>query len=697
MNMRPLSSYLISLLILGAVPLRAAQTAGSAQTTGSIDVDVNGPVAPVNHLVFGHNIEAADNAFIFSSNSTDPDLIQRGGGFWDPTKGAPAASILNESKSVAMSVLRYPGGCLAHNFDWRKSVGPEAKAKGWLFGLDEYMSLCRAIGSIPIITVSDYALSADQMPENAAELVEYLNSPADPAHPWAMKRKEWGHAAPYGVQWFELGNESMHGNHRVQPFRQYTAEQYAAYAKATAAAMRKVDPRVKIGIVTVPGAGNDVDSYWNRTVVHLAGPSADFLIIHMYAPQQLPSSTPENLRVQAMMAAPQQVNEHLLEYHQMLRKELGHDLPLAITEFNGALDQPNERLGYANALECSDLLRVFLEPETNVAVANYWDFTSGLFGMVRRPQQSSNSDQDAVAPAFLFYELWAQHFGSKLLRVETQSPRTDFAGAGTEMAATGSAPEPKRQIQRVDLQKYSSYASTLWPRLLNVQIQHDDSNVTVHLQGLNRSIFPLLARIPRPNNVSNSPVEFSVSFDARFTPAPGSATAPMGIGLIDSRGWDATHSGIGLDDISSTWQHFDGTYRLEPQTTSVDLSARLMAGGKNASGTLEVHNLTVTEFISPHDAAYPLLTSAASTSSDGSHVYLIVFNKSMTSSIPAAIHLKGFSAARAMYWQVSDPVLKSASERMEQPGAALPLSSARSANYEFPAHSMTSIEFSKLP
>jgi hypothetical protein len=46
---------------------------------------------------------------------------------------------------------------------------------------------------------------------------------------------------------------------------------------------------------------------------------------------------------------------------------------------------------------------------------------------------------------------------------------------------------------------------------------------------------------------------------------------------------------------------------------------------------------------------------------------------------------------------VSDPVLKSASEKMEQPGAALPLSSVRSANYVFPAHSMTSIEFGKLP
>jgi len=310
-----------------------------AQQPANIVVYANRVLGRVNPLIFGQNIDAGDNAYIFSRDTTDLNLIQRGEGFWDPVNGTPVPDLVSRSKTVHMSMLRYPGGCLAHNFDWRKTVGPDAKKSGWLFGLDEYLTLCRDIGAIPLITVSDYALPSEQMPENAAALVEYLNSPADAAHPWAMKRQQWGHPAPYNVIWFELGNESIHGNHRVLPHRQYTAEQYAAYANATAAAMRRVDPRIKIGILTVPGPGNDVNCDWNNTVVHLAGASADFVIIHMYAPQQMGTSTPANVRMQSMMVAPQHVEEHLAEYHQMIKKQLGHDLPLAITEFNGAVDQ----------------------------------------------------------------------------------------------------------------------------------------------------------------------------------------------------------------------------------------------------------------------------------------------------------------------------------------------------------------------
>jgi alpha-N-arabinofuranosidase len=689
-HLRFLFAFLVSALAAGsALPLHAQQAA-------SIVVKASDVLGPVNRLVFGQNLEAADNAHLWSSDATDPNLIQRGDGFWDPAQGAPVPSVVDQSKAVGMSMLRYPGGCLAHNFDWRKTIGPGAKQNGWLFGLDEYLSLCRTIGAIPLITVSDYVLPADQMPENAAELVEYLNSLADAAHPWALKRKELGHAAPYDVVWFELGNESIHGNHRILPHRQYSAEQYAAYANATAAAMRKVDPKIKLGIVMVPGPGTDVNSDWNRTVVHLAGSSADFVVIHMYAPEEPKTGVSADLQMQAMMVAGQHVEEHLLEYHHMIQQQLGHDLPLAITEFNGGLDTFGSayRFTLGDALECADLLRVFLKPESHVAFANYFNFVNGYFGMVRTPMPFSKYEPPAEEPAFPLYELWAQHFGSQLVKVEVQSPRAEFPGAGSELAARGDAAEPRRQLQRIDLDQYSSLVGSLWPKLLNVQIQRQNSDFTIHLQNLSRSIYPLLARIPRPDVSPGTPLEFTLSFDAKFTPDPGNDTAPMGIGLIDSRGWNQTHSGIGLDAITTDSKHFDGTYQLTAQTPNVDLSARLMADGKHVSGTLQIHNLVVAAFVSAHDAAYPLVTSSASTSSDGKKLYLIVFNKSANDLIPMDMRLAGFSAAKAQYWEVSGPSLDATSGvSITQTGAPLSLSNATTATHVFPPHSMTAIEF----
>jgi len=669
-----------------------------AQQNASIEVTAGRSLGPVNHLVFGQNIEAADTAYIFSSDKTDMNLIQKGGGVWDLAANAPVIDVLNDGKAMKMSVLRYPGGCYAHNFDWRKTVGPDAKKAGWLFGLDEYMSLCRAIGAVPLITLTDYALPADQLPENAAEMVEYLNSPATPAHPWAQKRKEWGHPEPYNVTWFELGNESIHGNHRLLPHRQYSAEQYAAYANATAAAMRKVDPRIKLGIVMVPGAGNDIDSDWNQTVTRLAGHSADFAIIHMYAPAGPMTGASEALRMQTMMVAPQHVEERLKGYHRMIRQQLGHDLPLAITEFNGTIDQANYSFTLGHALEIADLVRIFLKPELNVALATYFDYINSPFGLLRTNRHSPDGKPQTQEPAFLVYKLWAEHFGTKLVGVDVNSPRDEFVGAGTEPADKGDTPEPRRKLQQIDPNQYTSLAGTLWPKLLNVQIQMQGSDLTVRLNGLGRSIYPLLARIPRP--VTDDPaasVELAISFDAKFTPDRGSRAAPMGIGLIDSRGWNQTRSGIGLDSITTESKHFGGTYRLAPQTSSVDLSIRLMANGANVSGLLEIHNLQVTAYKSGHDVAYPLLTGTASTSSDDKTMYLLVINKSPNVSINTTIRLADFSAARATLWEVNGPGLAATTGVSEtQSGMNLPIDTSTNAgSYVFPPHSLTAIEFAR--
>jgi hypothetical protein len=76
---------------------------------------------------------------------------------------------------------------------------------------------------------------------------------------------------------------------------------------------------------------------------------------------------------------------------------------------------------------------------------------------------------------------------------------------------------------------------------------------------------------------------------------------------------------------------------------------------------------------------------------------LIVINKSANDSIPATIHLTGFSAAQARYWEVNGPGLESTSGVAETVhGAAFPLIATANSTHVFPAHSMTAIEFSSI-
>lgn len=271
----------------------AALSLGAAMPR--ITVDAAKPVGPVNPLAFGANIEAADDRGIFDRPFSAPiNPARRGAGRRDLGPGGepPHPGIGPANCGRCARMLRYPGGCLAHNYNWKRRSARLSERKDWKFGIDEYIRLCRELDAEPIITMTDYALPAEELPKHMAELVEYLNAPAVPEHPWAMKRAAWGNPEPYRVRYFELGNESNHGSHNLVPRRHYTPEEYAAYFRSCAAAMRKIDPAVQLGIVMEPGTGELHDSPWNRTVLEKAGGAADFVVVHFYAPR-IADQTPQ--------------------------------------------------------------------------------------------------------------------------------------------------------------------------------------------------------------------------------------------------------------------------------------------------------------------------------------------------------------------------------------------------------------------
>ena len=86
-------------------------------------------------------------------------------------------------KESGFASQRYPGGCGAtHTFNWKVAAGLEGRKP--VLGLMEFLNLCEATSMMPILSISGFRGS----PEEAAELVEFLNSPADDAHPWAKRR-----------------------------------------------------------------------------------------------------------------------------------------------------------------------------------------------------------------------------------------------------------------------------------------------------------------------------------------------------------------------------------------------------------------------------------------------------------------------------------------------------------------------------
>ncbi|HEX2949300.1 MAG TPA: hypothetical protein VHV83_06990, partial [Armatimonadota bacterium] len=339
--------------------------------------------------------------------------------------------VIQFSKDIGMKMMRYPGGCITHGFDWKEAVGPVKDRPNYSFGLDEFLLYCRTVGAEPLISVSDYTGT----PQDAADLVEYLNAPADARHPWAQKRARWGHPQPYHVRFFEMGNESDHGNHArtgnapVAPKKIYTAQEYADWVLTCAKLMRAVDPTIQIGALM--GTGTPVNDPWNYTVLSAVQGDVDFIVAHMYT---IGCGVDDALRIpgdqlmQGCMASVDQAEVTIHQYNQLIRQCTGRNIPLAITEYNAGFVQEKPvpyRFTYGAALCNADLVRVLLQPQSNVLMANYWHFINGYWGMVQGPVHVATEPHLwKHMPAYYLYRLWGQHFGTQLVFADVKSSPT---------------------------------------------------------------------------------------------------------------------------------------------------------------------------------------------------------------------------------------------------------------------------------
>ncbi|HEX2949950.1 MAG TPA: alpha-L-arabinofuranosidase C-terminal domain-containing protein [Armatimonadota bacterium] len=582
-------------------------------------------------------------------------------------------------------MMRYPGGCLVHDYDWHNAVGPIDQRPNYSFGVDEFLAYCQAVGAEPLITVSDYTGTS----QDAADLVEYLNAPADTRHPWALKRAQWGHPKPYGVRYFELGNESDHGNHNTIPHKKFSDEAYAQWVNTSAGLMRKVDPTIQIGAVV---SGGQVTDPWNSTVLTKTKGVVNFIIIHTYPVGYHVGAMTDDL-MQGCMATVDQTVTALMKYQNMIKKYSGKNLPLAITEYNASFVQEKPipyRFSYGAALFCADYIRVLLQPKMNVLMANYWHFSNGYWGMIR-----GDGPNYKKLPAYYLYRLWAQHFGQRLVTTEVTSPRITFNGICGVAPCNGNKYQSGKPFtenllnpQQIKTSSGPGYSIEL----------RSDGILVAKLKNLDSQQYPAIAVIHAPK----TGIGYTLSFEARTTnPELTNLTTGLGLALNDLRGWEATSSAIKLEGIdgSTEWKKFYGIFNTLPDCPGTVVLWRLCGTKASpATGTLEVRNIKVTAYQQQRFPAYNVITSSASLSADRKTLYLIIFNKHMTDNIPVTVRLKGVPHISSVQrWMVTGPSLASTNldrdeVREVESAVTMPLPANGTITYDAPARSMTAIE-----
>ncbi len=275
------TTRLLSATIVLICTLMAAHPSSALE----IQVDANGVRERISPQIFGNAVIYSGSTMGFNewvSNQAEYEVAK---GIWN--RYLPLVSDLGPT------VLRYPHGLGANNFHWKAGIGPFAGRNPnydgigipQTFGTDEFLQYCEELGAkanlVVNVSVSGKRLGTVQ---DAADWVEYCNAPNDGSNPgggidWAARRAANGHKEPYGVKYWELGNEETWPGFL----------DYARRVRDYSAAMKAIDPTIQVGVIRT---GSSLDPIYGRgawldyhtLMLDEAGHAFDFWIHHTYPP-----------------------------------------------------------------------------------------------------------------------------------------------------------------------------------------------------------------------------------------------------------------------------------------------------------------------------------------------------------------------------------------------------------------------------
>jgi len=222
-----------------------------------------------------------------------------------PGTNALQLPVLKLLKEMRIPILRFPGGTDVDFMDWRDmvssvpgrdserpvSTGHTGQQVTNRFGYDEFLGVREQLGAEAILVVNFRdgllgKLPLDEAAQRAAGLVAYCNAPVGATLPegmpdWPAIRAKNGRARPYGVKYWQIGNEtwffvdrdmaSMTAEERVRRY----ADCVAAYVKA----MRAVDPSI---LFIIDGLGS------TKAAADIArkelGDAIAYTVLHNYTP-----------------------------------------------------------------------------------------------------------------------------------------------------------------------------------------------------------------------------------------------------------------------------------------------------------------------------------------------------------------------------------------------------------------------------
>ncbi len=389
-----------------------------------IKIDTDRKLGSVDRRIFGSFIEHLGRCIYGGVFEPGSKLADENGFRRD---------VLEAARGLRIPLLRWPGGNFVSGYHWTDGIGPPEKRPrrselAWhaeesnLFGTDEFIRYCRALGTEPYICVNMGSGTMDE----AQAWVEYCNGTGNTY--WANMRRANGSDEPYNVKLWGLGNE-LYGSWQIGSTN---AEDYVKKGRQFAAVMRLTDPTIEL-----VSCGQVGWTDWDRIVIDGLAQFVRYHSIHIYTGNAdyythvlEPHKADQALRI----------CESLIE-RTRLAQQIDHPIGIAYDEWNvwyrtrrtqelrnAGLE---EQYDLSDALAVATFLNIFIRHCRSVELANYAQMVNVIAPIFTRP------DGMFLQTVYHPLRLYAEHAQAVALDAFVDSPALDVPNVSAEVRALG--------------------------------------------------------------------------------------------------------------------------------------------------------------------------------------------------------------------------------------------------------------------
>jgi alpha-N-arabinofuranosidase len=257
-----------TILALGAIGIMASLPA-FAQV--SLRIDAAKPGAVINKNVYGQFAEHLGTG-IYEGMWVGPESKI-------PNTRGWRKDVVGALKELHVPLVRWPGGCFADEYHWKDGIGPRGKRPvkvntNWggvpennAVGTHEFFDLVEMLGADAYVNGN----LGTGTPQEMAEWVEYMTSEGKSS--LAELRAKNGHAKPFKVAYFAVGNEAWGCGGNMKP--DYYASLYNHYTT-----FLKAPPNNRPKMIASGGTGDD--TAWTDVLSRDGGRDTDGISFHYY-------------------------------------------------------------------------------------------------------------------------------------------------------------------------------------------------------------------------------------------------------------------------------------------------------------------------------------------------------------------------------------------------------------------------------